>query len=274
MHWVKRGKLGTATLACAAAAACGGQSEGSASATGPHSEQAAACEAFAAALCARREACAAPSGGTGKRFASEASCRERYTLACHEWAELLKRSINVELAACVPALNLATCQEITDVFWRRQADVPECLRTLGTQPSAAPCRSEVECESGRCSSATACGTCTPPVDPQILSGLEGEACNPRSCEPYLSCEAGICRSLPCDEPGCHDWGRACSGINGPRSDCPQGTECLNQSDMGNGLCLAYAADGEACAHWAGPPCLFPARCIDARCTLPSERRCP
>jgi hypothetical protein len=163
------------------------------------------------------------------------------------------------------------CGDVTSIFYPQQSPVPACLRDLGVQPVDAPCRSELECESGRCSD-TECGRCL--AQPLSIPPLEGEPCTDRLvCAAYLSCELGTCSLGPCDEPGCHDFGRSCGGIDATRY-CPLGTECLNQNDRGSGQCVAYALDGEACASWSGPACRFPARCIANRCTLPSERRCP
>ncbi|HEY3498010.1 MAG TPA: hypothetical protein VGK73_25095, partial [Polyangiaceae bacterium] len=69
-------------------------------------------------------------------------------------------------------------------------------------------------------------------------------------------------------------GHHCTGIGNPApNDCPLGTECTGMSDLGRGTCLAYVPEGTECNAYSGPPCLYPARCVEERCRLPSEIEC-
>ena len=172
---------------------------------------------------------------------------------------------------------------------------------------AAVATSGEPCSSGQCEDGLACvfdkpakgmrcrapapvgGDCTTAAGAESACGYD-LGCNGATCA-AASTKAGD----PCAPTGCdHARGFTCSqatqkcvaitmkapgascsmnGMGGSDwSECHDGL-CLNQNDMGNGTCKAYAADGAPCKAWEGPGCRHPATCRADKCVLPPNLAC-
>ena len=123
-------------------------------------------------------------------------------------------------------------------------------------------------------------SCGHPSASPFSIGHAGDACDDRTltCLPSTSCTDGTCTPIECPVEGCHDLGSLCgTPLSGGLTDnvyCELGSRCKKMNDLGRGTCTPYAADGETCGDdWAGPPCLFPARCVDYVCRLPEDLDC-
>ncbi len=193
--------------------------------------------------------------------------------------------------------------------WDSQCQGKVCVRkgaeTCGT------CGSEGQagdtCSPGTCTAGLACV-----FDEQAKKFLcrprskVGEPCNAGVkyepvCGYGLVCDGAKCApagalASPCPAGGCdHDLGLDCHkqtkvctaipmgaagascSVNGIGHDlfkeCQDGL-CLNRNDMGNGTCMAYAADGGKCGAWSGPACRVPAVCVAGVCTVLDGGQCP
>jgi hypothetical protein len=128
----------------------------------------------------------------------------------------------------------------------------------GACSAAVPCAYGLYCNSGSCASAeeTTGDACVPglPQSCDLLAGL------------YCDDQTTLCETL-----GFGQAGDPC-GLVGPvyvlcaRGQCAYATAAATE-----GLCGGFAADGAACGDTT--PCEAPARCISARCALPSSAQC-
>jgi hypothetical protein len=231
------------------------------------------CARLASAMCTRREECATPTD-TNARYAGEADCRARTELACTEWAKLPGAALApAAIESCAETIRAAPCSDIGTLYYSATGHHPYCLPS-GTHPDGGACVNDAQCASRNCGGAT-CGTCTTPAEWLDDYAYEGEPCDATTnCQSFLTCEAGTCTQAICATPGCLDYGHHCTGISDPEPrDCPLGTHCVGQSDMGNGRCEPYAPDGTECDPYYGPPCQYPATCHRDRCTLPTDIGC-
>ncbi len=241
----------------------------------------AACEQLAQSLCARRTECDTPSLGLGRRFASEDVCRDAYRSACAVWAKASDSGLSAQrVSGCAIEIEGADCRSIAATLYSSVSSMPWCLVGLGVRAEGESCSVDSECRSAICSGRTGtqvCGRCVAP--PAWLSSTvyEGEACDlARPCASFLRCEESACRAVACaaPEPGCQDFGAACGGVGSPARSCALGSECKNMNDLGAGQCLPYAAAGERCDTFAGPPCPFPASCLGGICAPLETGACP
>lgn len=231
-------------------------------------------------MCARRSECEAPTDRNA-RYATEADCRARTELACVDWSTLPGTAVTpLALTECTESITQAPCSDIRPVFHSESelsaSDLPYCLPD-GLLDGGAPCATGAQCQTRYCSAATdGCGACTLPIDFRINEAHEGEPCtNPYDCASVLACEAGTCIQPSCATAGCLDSGYLCTGVTETTShDCPLGTHCVGQNDLGSGTCAPYAAEGAACDRYYGPPCQYPAQCANGTCLLPHELHCP
>lgn len=237
------------------------------------------CEAFAANLCARRGPCAVPPDGIALHFGDEATCVERYALACEGWVGAPDANLAPSDAAnCAERAGTMSCSEVQRAFSSTWLVLPDCLRVPGVRQAGAACRFDAQCESLYCeSSGQGCGTCA--EQQGNLRPVVGEACEEgRACEnQFLTCQDEVCTAATCENGRCPPplsaVGRGCGGLEEDAASCDFGGLCLSQNDMGSGVCTAPVRESETCDTWEGPPCLFPARCIEGVCTLPQSVSC-
>jgi hypothetical protein len=252
-------------------AACGGTTAGSPGSEAQCDEVQKACAALANTTCARHAGCASPAGA-GRRFSSDAECRERWELACTSWVQAPDSKIGIaDVAACSTQIEMAAgCGAVSSIFLS-SSRLPWCLRIPGARNEGASCSSDAQCATSFCAVAEGIAACGVPFPEPAF---ENEPCSVSvPCAATLQCEKDQCGRATCEAAGCYDPYASCGGIDDPARLCPVGTECVNRSDRGTGQCAPYAMDGQACGSHAGPTCLFPARCIDGFCTLPEKRAC-
>lgn len=234
-----------------------------------------------------------PSAGAGgARFGECAGV----AAMCAKFAEcsphVLKRAYG-HFASCVARRSLL-CLRITLRGLRRGARrhtctdfhigrIPAACDVPGPGAEGAPCASPSACASGSCASKdeSGCGVCTPRqpargpcrvlydrqpglsckfgVGCAELKGA-GESCDLRDLGRCYA-ETGLCAApeyaapgQPCDTSG-PDW---------PRTFCVTSGTCLA------GVCVAAAADGEACGQ-GKPGCMAGAACVDGRCAVTHPR---
>ena len=219
--------------------------------------------------------CASPSSVWGRRYASEEQCSERTRLACMGWAALPDTRLSaVAIDACADEIAAADCPQVTASFYSYESRLPVCLRGSGAREVGAACVSDAQCRSSACNATEERGRCATSPSEIVVFGYEGDVCEEDyDCHQFLACVEGVCSFKACAEPGCGDQSAACGGFGNP-PNCPLGTECSNANDFGLGQCKPYALDGETCDVYAGPPCLYPARCADETCQLPEKLSCP
>ena len=260
-----------------AVSSCGGStSDGADPDPAVVAELDAACAELGRAMCERRSACTIPTE-LNRRYVNDEQCRERSALACRGWATLPGSNLDaVTVTSCAAEIVSADCRQATSLFWW-ESELPWCL-AAGKRADAEACASGAQCQSRHCAIVDGCGKCAAVRVSTLIDGHAGDACDDPSvvCVRSTSCMDGVCTETECPVEGCHDSGAVCGFPIGGLGDtvyCGLGTECKNANDMGRGTCMPYVADGEACADWAGPPCLFPARCVDDVCRLPDDLDC-
>jgi hypothetical protein len=252
-------------------AACGGRTAELARAAFDCSEISTACESLASAICTRRTECATQAG-SGQRFSSDAECRERWALACNIWTTTPDTAISTgAVTECAAEVSRAACGRVSSIAQSGWSNLPWCLRIPGSRAEGAACENDAQCVTSLCRFYQGALTCRSPLPEPAY---EDEPCNPTMfCAGSLQCEGGRCRRSTCAPSGCFDYYASCGGIDEPTRRCSLGTECVNQSDRGAGQCAPYAAEGQACADYAGPRCLFPAQCVERVCTLTGGSVC-
>lgn len=253
------------------------------------------CASFAQTVCDRALQCA-PSVvrvglGYGRSFADREVCVARMALACEEWLRAPDTTLTASgVRACRAFYVNAACADVAARFLDERLG---CAEVVGRRADGAACSSAAQCLSGRCRPrrdsecarceargnrssrvGDACGPRQPCVSPQqCVEGrcdwgpVEGESCG--DCVPYL---ASQCVSGRCLAPPVSAEGEGCGNTQGastPRpSGCAAGSDCVNRNDFGAGTCRALQRDGEVCDTFGLRTCLFPARCVRGRCTLP------
>lgn len=253
------------------------------------------CEAFARTVCDRALQCAPAvvrvGLGYGRSFADRDACVARTALACREWLRAPDTTLRADgLSACAARYATGACAEVAARFLDERLG---CEAVAGTRADGAACSSAAQCRSGQCRPRTdgecarcvartavpsrvgdPCGRGRPCAYPQqcvesrcAWGPVEGEACG--DCVPYL---ASRCVEGRCLAPPVRAEGEACGNSDGastPRpSGCEPGSDCVNRNDFGAGRCRALRREGEACDVYGDRTCLFPARCVRGRCTLP------
>jgi hypothetical protein len=259
------------------------------------------CDAFAATLCERRWAClplAFMHGyGFGDSFGTQARCVERVSLACRGWGLLPgSRATTAAIERCAATIASLDCRVSTQTLTR---EAPTCEFNRGSLDQGTPCELHLQCSSGNCLSSGAdvanweCST--PGVDSPAGADPLGAPCASASdCGVNLVCFEGVCGAPallgePCNAqaPACAEYAElrcdesgtcaphptlqgACGNRaidNGGFAACETG-ECVARNDFGLGRCESYADDGAACDPYAGPVCLYPARCMNYLCRVP------
>lgn len=261
----------------------------------------AACGAFAATLCERRWEClplAFTRGyGFGDSFGTQATCVERVTLACRGWTRLSgTRATPAAIEICAADIGARECRTSTQTLTR---PAPGCQFERGSLVTGAACEAHLQCASGNCLSSgadTANWKCSAPgIEPPAGPDPLGASCVTGSdCGVDLVCFTGVCQApallgepcgagapacaeyaeLKCGESGTCVPHQTSQGACGKRAidnagyaACEIG-ECVGHNDFGLGHCQSYADDGAACDPYAGPVCLYPARCMDHLCRVP------
>ncbi len=141
--------------------------------------------------------------------------------------------------------------------------LPACKEPAGTQPLAAGCSMNAQCQSGYCAEGKGkpgappfCGACA------AVPG-EGEACakNGRVCGADLRCIDGTCRREPAPLPA----GASCVSPDGDDLPCQWGLACLRTAGASpqSGVCGALPVAGQACTERCRDPFLCDAgTCVD------------
>ena len=211
------------------------------------------CERFAVALCGLGAECGPARPGAlvfvgGMNFGDGPTCIARFSLACEAWLAGPCAATEAALVDCTKGL---TCTE--------------ALRTL-TSGARSACLGGEACDAAGCAPGLPCGDDTCQRGPGL-----GEDCAETTCDRLLGLQ---CFDGKCERTASAEGGERCSGgVGGTPVGCVPGTECKNQNDLGDGECIAYAADGETCSAWEGPPCLFPANCVEGRCVIQAPLDC-
>ena len=290
------------------AMACGARSPGAERADGGEDAAAAdaatdteaMCRAFAAALCEKRWECvplAFTRGyGFGDAFGTEERCVERTTLACRGWGLLPGTTASpAAIDKCTAEFAARDCRTSTQTLTRPTAG---CAFASGTLGADATCVAALQCASGTCLSGgpdAALWKCAAPaVDPPPVPELGTPCATASDCRPDLVCWAGTCQApallgeacgaerpacaeyaeLRCDEAGTcspHPTSPSACGdraIDNSRFAACETGECVGRNDFGLGHCAPYANDGAPCDPYAGPACLYPARCMNKVCRVP------
>jgi hypothetical protein len=123
-----------------------------------------------------------------------------------------------------------------------------------------PCRYPLTCKANACAAADPLGgACT--TSPQTCDLWHGQICNPvsKTCQNVVQVQPGGTCGLLTD---------------GTANACTAGASCKRASTTAtSGMCLAPAADGQACDATNGPFCSFPATCASGACALPDATTC-
>ena len=270
------------------ASCSGGDPATGADATSPAPVGGDECAAFATAMCARVDACA-PAWvryGTGREraFGSVAACAKRFEQACEGWIAAPGSRLRLDdVKYCVTELGQSSCCEALAAY--DSPAILECLDVPGKQELNSACATWSQCEGRRCDGAgTGCGKCG--VNTTDTLADEGATCGgTTACKYWFDCKTGKCTCSPRTDTclpgaaGCaivlaaKDQSCGTNNLQGPESYCQTGQDCVNKNDLGTGHCQDYAPDGGACSPYEGPPCLYPARCIDQKCTPPGAGVC-
>lgn len=295
-----------ACLAClvtisALACSSGSGNSGSPSVDSPEG----ACAEYAAAYCARLDACFTLR--VGQSFGDIATCRDRTALGCVArlgLAGMGKKPADVR--TCGAALSGGDCNAL------RGDLVPSaCLPKKGTLAAGTTCYDDSQCASAfcegfsllcggkckdaaiqgaACSGATGCGralVCSADVcERPPPAGVDDLCTTTDGCAVGLYCFEGNCKKSAgegeaCDPasktaPGCNtDAGLLCvSGkcvkikLGPPGAACDNAFSGPNQcskSDCFEGKCRAFAADGGECIGTV--KCLSPAQCDRGVCKM-------
>ena len=198
-------------------------------------EDAAACQAFGAAICARLGACSPAI--LASEYGDPSTCAARNANACMLG---LHAPDSVSSAAgvmsCGNALAMVSCHALLE-----NALPTDCRLADGARQNGRSCGSDAQCASTRCARAAnaACGTCS-------TLALAEQACTTNSdCGVGLLCSTtGMCRAP------------AALG-----SSCDQGHPCALPLICSQGICVSPLANGapcqwndDRCDHYAGLLC--------------------
>lgn len=240
-------------------------------------------------------------GYAAPAFGTVELCRERHALACQIALELPDTALEQgDLDLCLSDMS---CDR---AVWMLSFGARECAERPGRRTEGM-CIDDLQC-SGRCvRDLVPCGQCGPRettlqhlpdgsacefdgecgyhnsscIDGMCVSGLqlEGDACDPYGyqqqpfCSRTLALECGA--SSVCEAPLISELGERCGRSSldpGPLRLCRGPAACGSLGDLGIGTCVPHAADEESCGY--DRTCMFPARCIDRTCRLPSMSFCP
>lgn len=190
-------------------------------------EDAAACQAFGTAICARLGACSAAL--LASEYGDPGTCATRNASGCMLG---LHAPDSVSSAAgvmsCGNALATFSCHALLE-----NALPPDCRLANGARQNGRSCGSDAQCASTRCARApnAACGTCS-------TLALAEQACTTNSdCGVGLICSAtGVCRAL------------AALG-----SSCDPGHPCAIPLICSKGSCVSPLALGAPC-QWDDDRC--------------------
>jgi hypothetical protein len=243
------------------------------------------CPPYAAAVCARLEACAPLH--VQEVFGDRPTCERRTALRCTLDASLPGSGLDAATsAACAAALPSASCDELLD------GAIPAC-RWSGARPDGAGCSAGLQCASGHCPlpDAAACGTCAARVALGAVCTTNEECAWPLRCSLVGRCapaeaEGAFCNETrPCREPvfvcragdsTCQRRARAGEPCNedgsAPPVACERGLLC-RPSASGSCFAIQFARAGERCA--ALPfgrlmGCGGSGACVESVCRPPGE----
>lgn len=261
------------TLAVLLLAACGSSTHSTPDAGSVSVDQ--GCSDIAAARCARYTACAPVV--LANRYGDAATCQAREKLACvngHTAAAVTNGQGSEGCAAALPTWGCAD-------FLLNQNPPTACTPAPGAASDGSSCGFGNQCFSGFCAltHGATCGTCQEPLQAgapcsdtgQCSPGLlcsankacavpatKGTACDSNTpCAVGLRCSKGSCASIDSTVAA----GAPCGDVGVKVVDCTAGVCSQN-------LCVARAADGNACNSATGVPgCVPPAFCVNGTCQL-------
>ena len=262
-----------AVVAVLTCAACSGSS--SSSGSGPTIAQ--ACAENASARCTRIQSCSAIR--LAQLYGDLATCEAQVQSTCTSSLNAPQNGNNPALVeSCDQAIGGWDCND----FLVGGNPPAACVQRTGPVANGGACSAPGQCQSGFCAFSTgACGACQAAPSAgqpctgtlQCASGLEcaggtcaapvasGGACSAtQPCAPALGCSKGTCQSLASTAVS----GAACGTVGGQLVGCTEGT-------CGKAVCVARAADGQACDETNGPFCVPGAYCISGTCQQPA---CP
>jgi hypothetical protein len=215
-------------------------------------EDAAACQAFAAAICARIGSCA-PALITSE-YGDQASCTTRNAAACvlglHAPDSV---SSAAGLASCTSALPDLSCHALLE-----NAMPATCRLADGVRLNGQSCSSHTQCASTRCARAAnmACGTCT------TLALADQPCAASGDCSSGLVCSAGVCRAPAALGASC-DAAHPCAyPLSCARGSCATALAANAPCQWDADRCDRYAGlvcgSSNTCMPWrnasAGQPC--------------------
>ena len=230
-------------LGCDSSASGGEETGGSIEPRAVTAEEQAACEAYAATLCAREGECSP--FNIPNFYGSPEKCEKQVTRSCVRGFALPGGSKTVErVESCAQSLPLGTCTRAFGSVIGAEV----CQDLPGTLKNGAACLEDYQCASKRCSlsSTTYCYRCeaTPPK-----TAVLGADCDPSDGP---DCAEGICYLGKCKKLG---------SLN---EACDESTLCTAYLPCRNGVCSAPLGEGADCSGDAD--CLFGYDCASGKCT--------
>lgn len=212
--------LGITVVGCDPDAGNSSTGSGSTSGSGSGAAVAEACDALAAAMCAKTQSCS--SYAFELRYADMAQCKERIAAKCPQIFELEgSKTTPEEVKGCADSFASLACPDFV------AGDLPAaCDPSPGARTTGSLCGRDEQCASAQCGKKddkANCGTCTKPI-------AEGGAC-PLSYE----CARGLkCIGGKCIIPG------------GENDACSDTAPCRTGFICKAGTCVKPAGVGETC----------------------------
>jgi hypothetical protein len=215
-------------------------------------DDAKACQAFAAGICARLNSCAPAL--VVSEYGDQNSCTARNASACVLGLHAPDSVGSAAgLGSCTSALPELSCHALLE-----NAMPPTCRLADGVRLNGQSCSSHTQCASTRCARAAnvACGTCA------TLAAAEQACTVSGDCSSGLICSAGMCRAPGASGSSC-DAAHPCAfPLTCAHGSCATALAANAPCQWNDDRCDRYAGlacgSSNTCAPWrnasAGQPC--------------------